>query len=152
MSTTNLNTLYAAVANFGHETWKKTFVAGELAKGNEGPYTRVKTTEDVSWIQTNGTDKVDIFNTLYADLPSDWQATNLGMGTFVVNAVMKAITAGTVNLEELSASVHAFWLVNYGAYADPVQKLDYNDPSFPETEREKDRLWVRAALDAIAAE
>ena len=48
---------------------------------------RWMTTTDNAWIKLQGSDQVDIANTAYPDLPSDWQAENLAAAARALSPV-----------------------------------------------------------------
>jgi hypothetical protein len=101
-----------AVATLGsafHEDWRKTRLNED---GSFEP--RVKTTKDEAWIEAHGTDQVDIANTDFENLPSDWQAENKAAAEVIVN-VFEAHN-GQVGLDNpatrtnIGETVHAAWL------------------------------------------
>jgi len=100
-----VNTLAGAL----HEDWRKTRLQED---GSYEP--RVKQTKDEAWIASHGSDQVDIANTTYDDLPSDWQAENRAASEVVVGILMEK--NGQVNLEdptqcsEVGATIHNAWL------------------------------------------
>ena len=141
-----------------HEEWRK----GRLQ--NDGSFEpRVKDTKDEQWIAAhNGQREVDIANTGFGDLPSDWQAENHKAAEVAVGIVM--YTESTLrglgyesglsrdDLHEIAASqVHELRLERNGEWAEPHQKVSYFDLS-PE-EKKKDRDQVESAfriLDKIS--
>jgi hypothetical protein len=109
---------------------------------------RIKKTKDQEWIRRHGTDEVDIANTSYENLPSDWQGENKVSADVAVGEVFKAVQNGVALdasfIESASAVVHEKWLERNGSWAPPEQKLPYEQLS--EAEREKDRAIVREAI------
>lgn len=71
----------ATVASALHEDWRKTRLQED---GTFEP--RLKPTKDEAWTATHdGATEVDIANTAFADLPSDWQAENQAAAEVVVD-------------------------------------------------------------------
>ena len=119
-----------------HETWRK----GRLKE--DGTYEpRMKPTKDEAWIaKHNGQREVDIANTTFENLPSDWQHENLEAGKVAVAASLEP----GMTIEEMSSVVHEKWLERNGDWAEPHQKLPYEQLS--ETEKAKDRDHILLAL------
>ena len=98
-----------ALAGALHEDWRKTRLQED---GSFEP--RVKTTKDTEWIAANGTDQVDIANTNYEGLPSDWQAENKAASEVVVGIMIEK--DGRINLDdpaqrsEIGATIHDAWM------------------------------------------
>lgn len=98
-----------ALASELHENWRKTRLRED---GSFEP--RVKATKDEAWIAEHGTDQVDIANTKYEDLPSDWQAENKAASEVIVRIMIGR--NGQINLEdteqrnEIGSAVHEAWL------------------------------------------
>lgn len=134
-----------------HEAW-----AAQFRKDNPDQKSRVKATKDADWIKANGTDKVDILNTKFKDLPSDWQAENLKGAHASIEAFRKAAALISkdpkadlrVPLEKASAEVHKKWLERNGAWAQEDQKVDYKKLS--ETEKQKDRDFIANTIKVLA--
>lgn len=116
---------------------------------------RTKITKDKLWSEAHGgATEVDIANTRYEDLPSDWQAENKASAEVAVAEVEKAIATG-VSLDdsflELASSVlHNKWLERNASWASEEQKKPYMDLS--EREKEKDRVIIRKAIEICARE
>lgn len=134
-----------------HEAW-----AAQFRKDNPDQKSRVKATKDAAWIKANGTDKVDILNTKFKDLPSDWQAENLKGAHAAIEAFRKAAALISkdpkadlrVPLEKASSDVHKKWLERNGAWAQEDQKVDYKKLS--ETEKQKDRDFIANTIKVFA--
>ncbi len=99
----------AALGSAFHEDWRKT------RTNEDGTFEpRVKTTKDESWIEANGTDQVDIANTTYEGLPSDWQGENKAAAEVVVGVFNK--NNGNIDLDNpdtrntVGEQIHAAWL------------------------------------------
>lgn len=92
-----------------HEDWRKT---RQLEDGSFEP--RVKQTKDEAWIESHGTDQVDIANTGYTELPSDWQAENKAAAEVVVGIMDTHNGAIDLSNEairnQVGATVHEAWL------------------------------------------
>ena len=92
-----------------HEDWRKTRLQED---GSFEP--RVKPTKDEAWIAANGTDQVDIANTAYDSLPSDWQAENKAASEVVVGMMMDK--DARIDLEDpeqrssVGSIIHAAWM------------------------------------------
>lgn len=127
-----------------HEDWRAT---RRQEHGTFEP--RMKTTNDATWIEQHGGEAdVDIANTRYRDLPSDWQAENQASAEVAIREVERAIRRGE-NLDEnfvekASSSIHDAWLSRNGSWAPPEQNRPYGELS--EDEKEKDRVIVRRAI------
>lgn len=127
-----------------HEEWRETRRTGA---GTYEP--RIKSTKDAAWIERNtGKTEVDIANTGYRDLPSDWQAENKASAEVAINSVERGIRRGEdldeQFIERASAELHDKWLQRNGAWAPPEQNVPYEQLS--ESEKEKDRVIIRAAI------
>ena len=98
------------IASQLHEDWRKTRL------NEDGTYEpRFKKTSDEEWISShNGSTEVDIANTAYEDLPTDWQAENAAAGSVVATELIIAQrNQGEINqteVERISAKVHDEWL------------------------------------------
>lgn len=137
--------LVAEVAGQAHEDWRN-----EWRKQN-GDKPRVKTTRDEAWSTAHsGATEVDIAATTYADLPADWQGENKRGAEVVVDAVLAAAQSGraidATFVEEAAATAHAKWVERNGSWAAESLKVPYAE--LPETEKEKDRIFVRRAVEA----
>lgn len=112
---------------------------------------RVKTTSDQDWAQTHGGfTEVDIANTAFEDLPSDWQAENL----VAAEVAQGALNEGFANFEDIksdefvesaSSKIHDAWLgrnewAKGGGLDVPYDQL-------PEDEKAKDRAQILTAIE-----
>lgn len=103
---------------------------------------RIKKTTDEKWIKENGTDQVDIANTDFNDLPSDWQEENMAAAVAVTNAVEQSPT-----VESAAAKVHDAWLDRHGREEWVKEAgLDVPYDQLPAEEKEKDRSQVMTML------
>lgn len=128
-----------------HDIWRKNRI---LEDGTYEP--RIKETDDEEWIKENGTDKVDIANKSFKELPDDWQKENLEAGKVAVNLVFDdAIKDKSCDhkVESFSSDVHEAWLER-NKWADGTD-LDVPYEQLPEDEKSKDRVQVLEAIEAI---
>ena len=138
-------------ASAAHDAW-----AADFHKSNGKGAQRIKKTKDAAWIKTNGTDEVDIANTKFKDLPSDWQKENLEGAQAAYDALHKVYVsnkkaggyAKASDLDKASSHVHDKWLDRNGSWAPEHQKVKFNKLSTEE--KDKDRLFVDAALRSYA--
>ncbi len=114
---------------------------------------KMKTTEDESWIATNGSDSVDIANTSFAELPSDWQGENRAAAEVAMGEVFQAVEGGNLLdetfIELASAEVHSKWLERNSERAPEEQKKPYEELS--EEEKDKDRAQIKKAIELYEA-
>lgn len=129
-----------------HEEWRKPRWREE-SKDYEP---RVKKTKDQEWSGThNGAIEVDIANTPYEDLPSEWQGENKISAEIAVTEVERVIETGVPLdesfIEAASSTLHDKWLERNGSWAPPEQNKPYSELS--EEEKEKDRVIIRKAIE-----
>lgn len=142
-----LRTLIPIVASTLHEMWRVNHLQ------DDGTYTpREKKTEDADWIAAHGTDTVDIANTLYDDLPSDWQAENQAAAEVALQLIIEngGRPIETRNLDEYEKAVeavHAKWLER-NTHADDTP-LDIPAKYLTHDERAKDIAQVHAANQIV---
>ncbi len=134
------------VAGQAHDDWR-----AEWRRQN-GDKPRIKKTTDAAWSATHaGASELDIAATAYVDLPADWQRENKLGAEVVVDEVLKAVSNGQMLgddfIEKASAVVHMSWLERNSSWAAPELKVPYGD--LPEGEKEKDRLFVRRAIESF---
>ncbi len=138
--------LYAAY--LAHEDWRLTW------RDQHGEEPRVKTTVDADWITKHGTDKVDIAHTTFHNLPNDWQKETQVSIEVALAAVIASAEAGEdVNtiefVERTSALIHAHWRLRHGQEEWVVGSvLEGGYAQMSDIEKEKDRIFVRCAIDA----
>ena len=110
----------------------------------------MKPTEDKEWIKKYGTDRVDIAGVDYFSLPSDWQRERLLGAKIALEAVIgfakEPLSLDSSFVEKISEILHSRWLDRNNLRADETQKLPY--AQLPESEKEKDRFFVRRAIEA----
>ena len=142
------------MGSYLHEEWRKTRLK------EDGTYEpRIKKSKDSEWIQKHGTDEVDIANTKFEDLPSDWQYENLEAAKVAVDLVYEKVSSGEEispeMIENLSSVVHEKWLERNDRvynlnYWNPILTQPYN--ALPEDEKVKDRAQILLAIDMIKSE
>lgn len=134
----------AILAVVFHEDWRMTRLR------EDGLYDpRWKTTNDKTWIEEHhGTEKVDIANTAYNDLPSDWQAENKAAAEVVVGILERfrdvdLDDSDTYN--QVGEEIHQAWLER-----NPWARggdLDVSFSELPKSEQLKDIAQMEAALE-----
>ena len=137
------------LSNEIHEEWRGHFWREEL-KDYEPV---IKKTKDPAWSQAHGgATEVDIANTKYEDLPSEWQGENKISAEIAITTVEKTIKDGMpLNesfIEAASSVLHDKWLERNGSLALPEQNKPYIELS--EEEKEKDRIIIRKAIEICA--
>ena len=142
------------MGSYLHEEWRKTRLK------EDGTYEpRIKKSKDSEWIQKHGTDEVDIANTKFEDLPSNWQYENLEAAKVAVELVYDKVADGEEitpeMIEEMSSVVHEKWLerndwVYDKEYGNPILAKAYE--ALPEDEKAKDRAQVETAIRIISEE
>lgn len=93
------------MGSYLHEEWRKTRLK------DDGTYEpRMKKSKDPEWTEKHGTDDVDIANTSFEDLPSNWQYENLEAAKVAVDLVYEKVVSGEEitpeMVEEMSSVVH----------------------------------------------
>jgi len=113
----------------------------------------MKKTKDEAWKTAQGTDDVDIANTSFADLPSDWQGENRAAAEVAMGELFKQVESGGLLddtfIEQAATAVHNKWLERNGSWAPPEQNKPFGELS--EEEKEKDRVQVRKAIELYEA-
>lgn len=124
-----------ALASALHEDWRKT------RKQEDGSFEpRVKGTKDEAWTAAHGTDQVDIANTVFTELPADWQAENAAAAEVVVDILDGA--GGAIDLadeaqrDQVGGKVHDAWLARNEWAAGG--ELDVPFAQLPPVEQAKD--------------
>lgn len=138
--------LVAQLGNVLHDEWRAPRRVGETDRYEP----RVKKTKDQQWSEAHGgAVEVDIANTAYNDLPSDWQFENQASAQVTVDRIADVVAAGdeldATFVESASSVLHDEWLKRNGAWAAAEQKLTYAELS--EAEKEKDRVIVRKGVE-----
>lgn len=129
------------VASAFHEAWR---AGRRKADGSYEP--RIKETKDTAWIQAHKTNQVDIANTTYAALPSDWQAENRASAEIAVQQILKNTTQMLTPafIEQASNIIHIKWLER-NSWAKGGE-LDVPYAQLPEPEKQKDREALYQAI------
>jgi hypothetical protein len=129
-------------AGYLHEKWRGS------RKNSYGDFKpQIEKTKDETWIEANGCDEIDIANTIYANLPADWQEENKASARVAINEIIRAIDQSSLNstfIERASAIIHARWLERNGGYATPEQNKPYDELS--ENEKDKDRQIITKCI------
>jgi|GEM_PF-432618 len=127
-----------------HEQWRQTRLNEQ---GGFEP--RVKSTSDSAWIEAHGTDQVDIANTSFAELPSDWQAENAAAAETVVRIIAKypeGIDLGDVDTAvAVGDQIHSAWLARNEWAKDGELGAAFLDLS--PAEQDKDIAQMRTAIN-----
>ncbi len=129
------------VASSFHEAWR---AGRRKADGSYEP--RIKETKDPAWIQAHKSNQVDIANTTYAALPSDWQAENRASAEIAVQQVLanKNQLLTPAFIEQGSHVIHIKWLER-NSWAKGGE-LDKPYAQLPEPEKQKDREALYHAI------
>jgi len=124
-----------------HEDWRKTRL------DTDGNYeSRIKSTKDEVWIADHGTDQVDIANSTYLDLPSDWQAENKAAAGVVVDVMHEY--SGNVDLSDkktrttVGDRVHTAWLSRNEWAKDGELDVPFDELSQVEQDKDIDQVVV----------
>lgn len=140
----NSESFEVAVAALGskfHEDWRKT----RLNKDG-GFEPRIKQTADSFWIAQNGTDKVDIANTSYEDLPEDWKGENKAAAEVIVGIIERydgIPDIGNVDIRsDVGGVIHEAWLQRNSEWAPDEQKLPFDELSIEDQEKDLDQIRV----------
>lgn len=110
---------------------------------------------DEKWIKEHWTNKVDIANTKFEDLPSNWKYENIEAAKIAVLLVYKKVVnweeITSEMIEEMSKLVHEKRLErNWIKWSFENQRVDYEDLS--EEEKAKDRVQIEIAIKIISEE
>jgi hypothetical protein len=134
------------LASLLHDEWRTARLDTE--KGIYEP--RIKTTKDSEWIQKHGgKTELDIANTPYEELPSDWQVENKASAEVAIEEVEKAVKTKTplnnTFIEATSSVFHEKWLERNKSLVPPEQNKLYSELS--EKDKEKDMGIIRKAIE-----
>jgi len=138
-----------------HEAWRAT------RKRRDWSYEpRIKKSKDEEWNKIHNTEDVDIANTSFEDLPSNWQYENLEAAKVAIWLVFDKLVTDWLDkqkfsfdeIEKFSSIVHEERLkrnqwVYDKEYGDPTLAKPYEE--LPEEEKAKDRNQIFQALDKI---
>jgi hypothetical protein len=132
-----------ALAGKLHEDWQK---AHRNLRGNE-PH--LKPTEDRIWTAAhNGRVAVDLSNTAFSDLPTDWQRENREAAKVALELVLECEAdkqpLNDAFVDRAAAVAHLRWLERVGSDAPPNLRVPF--ARLPSEEQEKDRHQIRMAI------
>ncbi len=137
------------MGSYLHEEWRKTRLKEDWTYEP-----RMKKSKDLAWTEKHGTDDVDIANTSFEDLPSNWQYENLEAAKVAVELVYEKVASGeeitSEMIEEMSSVVHEKWLERNDWAKDWELGVSYDQ--LPEDEKAKDRAQVETAIRIISEE
>jgi len=146
MTETEYEKMITDIAILVHEKFREIY-----REKNNG--TRVKTTTDKEWIKKYGTDQADIAKLRYPEVSKDWKKSRWLGSKAAVDALSEAKKANKSLdekfIEYASDIVHNEWL-SRNRNVEEEYKLPYKDLS--EDAKEKDRIFVRAALEIYQSE
>ncbi|HNZ86719.1 MAG TPA: hypothetical protein PLD95_03835 [bacterium] len=138
------NQLISQLGSSLHEEWRAP------RKKEDGSFEpRWKSTNDKNWIAEHNTNEVDIANTVYDDLPSDWKGENEISAKVAIGEIYEAINNNQELddnfIENASDVMHEKWLERNGSWAPAEQNKPYAELS--EEEKEKDRVIIKKAIE-----
>ncbi len=111
----------------------------------------IKTTTDANWIQSHGTDQVDLASCPYEDLPEDWKKERDIGSQLALDAVIKAVESGreidAAFIGEVASMLHDEWVKRNSHRTGDEWKKKYSELS--EYEQRKDQLFVLAAVSVL---
>lgn len=130
-----------------HENWRES-----MLQSNWIYKSRMEKSEDEEWTRKHWTDKVDIANTKFEDLPSNWKYENIKAAEVAVNLVYEKVVKWekitSEMIERMSEIVHEEWLErNWKEWSSENQRLKYEELS--EEEKLKDRDQIQIAIQII---
>jgi len=138
------------VASIFHEKWRENRLID-----NEKYKPMIEKSEDKEWNMGHWTDVVDIANTKFEDLPSNWKYENLEAAKVAVDLVYEKIVnrekIDSKMIEEMSKIVHEKWLERNGVqWSFENQRVAYQNLS--EEEKAKDRVQIELAIQIVKSE
>lgn len=126
-------------------------------KLNDGTYElRYKKTDDTDWIAKHGTNKTDIANCSFDDLPKDWKEVYIEPAKFIIEMVFDDVLEYSLpslyETERMCAEIHYNWQKRNDwvfdiQYGDPTLALPYWE--LPESEKMKIKDDLDAAIDKV---
>lgn len=128
-----------------HNDWRESRL---LEDGSYDP--RPKQTLDEEWIRAHGSSEVDIANTDYEDLPSDWQEENKAAAEVAQSLLNEGYAnhediKGDEFVESASSQIHEAWLGRNGWAIGGELDVPYDQ--LPEAEKLKDRAQILTAIE-----
>ena len=134
-----------------HEAWRAP------RKLEDGTFeSRMKKSKDEDWNKAHGTDDVDIANTSFKDLPSNWQYENLEAARVCIELVFDKVVNGEVitddELIQMATKIHDEWLkrnnwVYDTQYGDPKLAVPFAELSADE--QAKDVAQIEPAVRKV---
>ena len=114
---------------------------------------RIKITIDEAWIKKHGTNQADLAKLDYFELPKDWQKSRWLGSKAALDALLEKNKLGESLdekfIEYASNLVHEEWLDRNRSSAEDKYKIPYKKLS--EDAKEKDRIFVRAAIEIYSS-
>ena len=138
------------LASFLHETWR---APRKRADGSYSP--SIKKSTDEEWIKEHNTDEVDVANTSFENLPSDWQKENLEAAKVAIELVYEKINNGrgvvVADLEKMGEVIHEEWLkrntwVHNKLYGYSKLAVPFKELPRDEQDRHKAQIMPAAKL------
>ncbi len=109
----------------------------------------IRITKDDKWIKQHGTNQINTAMVDYSLLPSDWQTERTVGSQIALDAIFDAIEKDRPLdddfIENTSNLLHAKWLERNSKRATDEQQSSYD--ALSEVEKEKDRVFVRSAIE-----
>jgi len=125
-----------------HENWRATRLQADCSFSP-----RLKTTTDSAWISAHeGNNQVDIANTIFSELPRDWQRENY---LAALTALILVVNNPLATLEQLAAEIHDAWLERNG-WAKNDLKLGLPYAELAEEEKDKDKAHITMAFALLS--
>ena len=147
------NALSYSLGSDLHEAWR---APRRLPDGTFEP--RMKVSKDEAWNEAHGTDQVDIANTSFEELPSNWQYENLEAARVAIELVYEDVMNDREFTPEeiikIASMIHDEWLKRN----DWVFSPEYGDPSLAvpfdqlsKEEQDKDIAQIEPAVNKVKA-
>jgi len=142
------NNIVNKLSSVLHDEWRKSRMR------EDGTYEpRMKETKDGDWVKSHGgLNQVDIANTNFEDLPSDWQYENRASAyvtmCLIYEAYMTGVELDDSFVDSASSKLHDAWLERNGSWAPVEQKISFDE--LPEEEKNKDRVIIRKGLEIVS--
>ena len=146
----NKTEIIEKVSSIFHEKWRENRL---IYNWKYKPM--IEKSEDKEWNMKHWTDVVDIANTEFEDLPSNWKYENLEAAKVAVELVCDKVVnweeIDSEMIEEMSKIVHEKWLERNGTqWSFENQRVAYQNLS--EEEKAKDRIQIELAIQIIKSE
>lgn len=137
-----------ALASTFHEDWRQTRLQED---GTFEP--KLKDTKDEAWMEAHqGEAQVDISNTVFEDLPSDWQAENLAAAKVAQDVLEIGINSnqdlrGERFINQAGALIHDAWLKREANAYAAGGELDVPFDQLTQEQKDKDISQIAAAVE-----